>query len=74
MPRPTHYSPCIDRFLVKALYHEAKRQGKPMTVLADELVYDGLKGSDGWRVAEAEAKAPQRFLTRRPPPQPKNDP
>ena len=40
-----------------------------MTVLADELVYDGLKGTDGWRVAEAEADAPQPYVTRRPPPQ-----
>ena len=40
-----------DRFIVKALYHEAKRQKKPMTKLADEIMTNGLKGSQGWEDA-----------------------
>jgi hypothetical protein len=33
-----YYSPQIRRDLVSLLYHEAKRQGKPMTHLVDELL------------------------------------
>ena len=37
-----YYSPRLDRALVSRLYHEAKVQGVPMTVLTNRLVTDGL--------------------------------
>ena len=52
MPRPTHYSPAIQRFLVSALYHEAHGRGVPMTKLTNELLEQALLGTDGWRKAE----------------------
>ena len=55
--RERHYSPQLDRFIVKALYHEAKRQKKPMTKLADEIMTRGLKGTRGWKDAEQHAVA-----------------
>ena len=58
MPRALYYSPRISRFLVSALYHEAKRRGIPMTKLTDELLRQQLTGCESWdevqgmRVAE----------------------
>jgi hypothetical protein len=52
MPRPQHYSPVIDRFLVSVLYHEAKRRKKPMTALANELLSSALHDTESWQVAE----------------------
>jgi hypothetical protein len=52
MARPKHYSPEIRRFLVSVLYHEASRRGIPMTVLTNQVLQDGLIGSDGWKKAE----------------------
>jgi hypothetical protein len=52
MPRSKHYSPAIDRFPVSALYHQAKAKRVPMTVLTNELIEDGLKGTEGWTKAE----------------------
>jgi len=52
MPRSKHYSPEIRRFLVSVLYHEAKGKGIPMTILANQVLQDGLKGTEGWRKAE----------------------
>jgi hypothetical protein len=52
MPRPHHYSPAIDRFLVSVLYHEAKRQRKPMTQLTNNLLETALRGTNSWRKAE----------------------
>jgi hypothetical protein len=56
MPRPRHYSPAIERFLVSVLYHEAKLQKMPMTVLANQLLAERLKGSPGWLLAEESQK------------------
>ena len=55
--RQRHYSPQLDRFIAKALYHEAKRQNKPMTKLADEIMAGALKESLGWRDAEKHTAA-----------------
>jgi hypothetical protein len=55
MARPKHYSPEIGRFLVSVLYHEARERGVPMTVLTNQLLQDGLNGTEGWKKAE-EAK------------------
>jgi hypothetical protein len=51
MPRPTHYSPAIERFLVSVLYHEARHRSIPMTRLANEILKSGLAQSAGWQLA-----------------------
>jgi len=51
MPRPHHYSPAIERFLVSVLYHEARRRKIPMTQLANEILKNGLANSAGWQLA-----------------------
>ena len=51
MPRPQHYSPAIERFLVSVLYHEARHRKIPMTQLANEILKDGLANSAGWQLA-----------------------
>jgi hypothetical protein len=43
MSRPQYYSPALKRHLVTALYHEAKRQGRPRTHLASEMVETALR-------------------------------
>jgi len=58
MARPQHYSPAINRFLVCALYHQAKAKGVPMTVLTNELLQAALSGSEGWHKAK-ESMNPQ---------------
>ena len=52
--RKNHYTPPLSRFLVCALYHEAKARGIPMTELANNLVEAGLKESPGWQKAQAQ--------------------
>jgi hypothetical protein len=52
MSRPKHYSPALNRFLVCVLYHEARKQKKPMTVLANALLESSLRGSESWQQAE----------------------
>ena len=54
MARSTHYTPPLNRFLVCALYHQAKLLGIPMTQLANNLVEAGLKESPGWKEAQAQ--------------------
>jgi hypothetical protein len=49
-----HYSPPLSRFIVCALYHEAKVRNIPMTRLANDLVEAGLKDSPGWKEAQAQ--------------------
>ena len=51
MARVKHYSPAIDRQIVCALYHEAKRCRKPMTKLANELLSGVLRDTEGWKTA-----------------------
>lgn len=52
MAKHRHYSPAIGRFLVCALYHEARDRGIPMTKLVDELLRVALLGSVGWQKAK----------------------
>lgn len=59
MPRRNHYSPCIDRELVRVLYHEARRRRKPMTVLVDELLTSALQGTHGWQIAHNDDSSVQ---------------
>ena len=53
MAKHRHYSPAISRFLVSALYHEAKARGVPMTKLTDHLLSQALRDTEGWRQAES---------------------
>jgi hypothetical protein len=48
-----HYSPQLNRFLVCVLYHEARKQKKPMTTVTSSLLEKALKGSESWAQAEA---------------------
>ena len=52
MAKALYYSPRISRFLVSALYHEAKRRQIPMTKLADELITRQLDETEGLRTAQ----------------------
>jgi len=54
MSRSTHYTPPLSRFLVCALYHEAKQRRIPMTRLANDLIELALKETPGWREAQAQ--------------------
>jgi hypothetical protein len=51
MVRPAHYSPAIDRQIVCALYHEARRRHKPMTRLVNDLLAAVLRDTHGWQTA-----------------------
>jgi hypothetical protein len=42
MAQPKYYSPRLARALISPLYHKAKAQRIPMTVLASRLVEEGL--------------------------------
>jgi hypothetical protein len=54
MPRRKHYSPCIDRMIVCALYHEGRRIRRPMTRLANEMLTHALRDTPGWSIAAAQ--------------------
>jgi hypothetical protein len=43
MPKFSHYSPQLSRDIVSRLYHRAKAQRIPMTVLANQLVEEALR-------------------------------
>ncbi len=53
MSRPRHYSPTIDRFLICVLYHEARRQKKPMTTVTNGLLQNALRQTESWNLAES---------------------
>lgn len=55
MPRPNHYVPTIDRFLVKVFLREARHRRMPMTRLLDELPREVLRGTRGGHQAAAES-------------------
>ena len=56
MPRK-QYTPPLSRFIVCALYHEAKARKIPMTRLANNLVEAALKESPGWKRAQEQQEA-----------------
>ncbi len=58
MSRRTHYSPCIDRVIVCALYHEGRRLRLPMTRLVNELLTTSLKNTQGWSIAATQINDP----------------
>ena len=68
MSRPRHYSPAIKRHLVTALYHEAKRQGRPMTDLTNEILERAFRESEARRPTEHGAEG--MVLHDAPPPYP----
>ena len=55
--RLKHYTPPLSRFIVCALYHEAKARKIPMTHLANDLVEAGLKETPDWKQARAQQEA-----------------
>jgi hypothetical protein len=68
MSRSQHYSPGIKRHLVTGLYHEAKRQGRPMTDLTNNILETALRelesrrptqhGADGMVLHESPPPCP----------------
>lgn len=52
MAKDRHYSPSLSRFILSALYHEAKARKLPMTKLTDQLLRQALMNTGGWREAE----------------------
>ena len=58
MPRPNHYSPAIERFLVSVLYHEARHRKIPMTRLTNQILKTELAQSVGWQLASQSIKSP----------------
>lgn len=54
MAKSTHYTPPLSRFIVCALFHEAKERGIPMTQLANDLIESSLKDSSGWQKAREQ--------------------
>ena len=54
MARSTHYTTPLSRFIVSALYHEAKARKIPMTRLANNLIELALKETQGWKQAQAQ--------------------
>ena len=55
--RPNHYSPAIQRFLVTALYHEAKARRQKMTILVNDLLTRALADGEGWKKALEQQQA-----------------
>ena len=53
MPR---YAPALSPKVLKALHHEARRRGIPMTRLADACITEVLQGTKGWIRAEEECE------------------
>jgi hypothetical protein len=68
MSRPQHYSPGIKRHLVTALYHEAKRQGRPMTDLTNDILERALCEPELQRPTQHGAEG--TVLHESPPPRP----
>ena len=52
-----HYTPPLSRFIVCALYYQAKQLGIPMTQLANNLIELALKDSAGWKEAQQQHEA-----------------
>ncbi|MDZ4405934.1 hypothetical protein [Prosthecobacter sp.] len=63
MPRRTHYSPCIDRVIVCALYHERRRLRRPMTRLVNDLLTSCLRDTESWSIATTQMSVPAQGRT-----------
>jgi hypothetical protein len=66
MSRPRYYSPAIKRHLVTALYHEAKRQRRPMTDLTNKILETALREMESQRPTQLGTEA--MVLHESPPP------
>ena len=49
----TLYSPRLENELIRRLYREARRQGRPMTLVLDQIVRDSLPDEQPALVAES---------------------
>ena len=57
MPKPKWYSPQLSREIVSRLYHRAKAERVPMTVLANRIMEEALgntKRTNAKTVAESQ--------------------
>ncbi|MCF7785985.1 MAG: hypothetical protein K9N47_07680 [Prosthecobacter sp.] len=58
MPRRTHYSPCINRVVICALYHEGRRLRRPMTRLVNDLLTSCMRDTEAWSIAAKQLSDP----------------
>ena len=58
MPKQNHYTPPLKRFLVTVLYHQAKLEHLPMTVLVKRIVEQTLQGKEAWKRATEQHEQP----------------
>ena len=63
MSRRAHYSPCIDRVIICALYHEGRRLRRPMTRLVNELLTSCLRDTESWSIATKQMNIPAQGNT-----------
>ena len=70
-PNKNVYQPGVKPHLIKALYHEAKLRGVPMTVLINELLTKALLRTRGMRLAQEETLAAGESFPALPEPKPK---
>lgn len=54
MAYPRCYQPELPPFLIKAIHHEAKLRGVPMTKLLREIVSEALRRTEGMQRARQE--------------------
>lgn len=54
MAYPRCYQPELPPFLIKAIHHEAKLRGVPMTKLLREIVTEALRRTEGMQRARQE--------------------
>lgn len=57
MPQQRVYQPGVKPHLIKALYHEAKLRGVPMTVVINDLLTKVLLSTKGMLLAREEVLA-----------------
>ena len=57
MTRQSVYQPGVKPHLIKAIYHEAKLRGVPMTVAINDLLTEVLSATRGMRLAREETLA-----------------
>ena len=50
----TLYSPRLENELIRRLYREARRQGRPMTLVLDQIVRTALPEEQAALVAESQ--------------------
>jgi len=63
MAQQRYYSPRIQRGLISRLYHAAKKERVPMTVLVSRLIAKGLAADDPPSPAAIIQEQPDRAAT-----------